>query len=109
MSACFSMLKNAGFLLEQPSNRKGVVQDLMNIYIAVGVLLVCSSQFGCSKRDAEQDSQKAAAEAKARSEAARKEMDTLPKQFQSPDYFKKNDLKKKSESAASDAHSPPAK
>jgi len=37
---------------------------------------------GCADREAE---------AKARAEAARKEMDALPKTFQTRDYFKKNE------------------
>ena len=34
-------------------------------------------------------------EAQARAEAARKEMEALPKTFQTPDYFKKNEPEKK--------------
>ncbi len=44
---------------------------------------------GCADREAE---------AKARAEAARKEMDALPKTFETPDYYKKNEPEKKPES-----------
>lgn len=45
----------------------------------------------CSDRRAEERRLKEEAEAKARSDAARKEMDTLPKAFKSRDIFKKNE------------------
>lgn len=54
---------------------------------------------GCTDREAEARRVKEEAEAKARAEAARKEMDALPKTFQTPDYFKKNQPEKKSEPA----------
>jgi hypothetical protein len=44
----------------------------------------------CTDREAEARRAKEEAEAKARAAAARKEMDALPKTFQSRDYFKKN-------------------
>jgi hypothetical protein len=50
-------------------------------------ILLCSA---CSDQRAEQKA-KEDAEAKARAEAARKEMDTLPKTFKSRDIFKKNE------------------
>ncbi len=50
-------------------------------------ILLCSA---CSDQRAAQKA-KEDAEAKARAEAARKEMDTLPKTFKSRDIFKKNE------------------
>ena len=52
---------------------------------------------GCVDREAEAKRARQEAEAKARAEAARKEMDKLPKVFQTPDYFKKNEPKQKQE------------
>lgn len=46
---------------------------------------------GCSKDSAKSEKARADAEAKARAEASRKEMETLPKVFRTPDYFKKNE------------------
>ena len=54
---------------------------------------------GCTDREAEARRAKEDADAKARAEAARKEMDALPKAFQTPDYFKKNEPAKKPASA----------
>ena len=54
---------------------------------------------GCTDREADERRIKEDADAKARAEAARKEMDTLPKAFQTPDYFKKNEPTKKPVSA----------
>ena len=55
--------------------------------LVVAVIFSCSA---CSDQRAEQKA-KEDAEAKARAEAARKEMDTLPKTFKSRDVFKKNE------------------
>lgn len=49
---------------------------------------------GCTDREAEARKAKEEADAKARAEAARKEMDTLPKTFKSRDIFKKNEPEK---------------
>jgi len=59
--------------------------------LAAFILTVAS---GCSERRAEAKSKEMDAEAKMRAEAARKEMGQLPKTFQTPDYFKKNDNSK---------------
>jgi hypothetical protein len=45
----------------------------------------------CAKEAARSEKARAETEAKARAEAARKEMETLPKVFRTPDYFKKNE------------------
>jgi hypothetical protein len=47
---------------------------------------------GCTDREAEAKRAREEAEAKARADAARKEMNALPKAFPSRDYFKKNEL-----------------
>jgi len=54
---------------------------------------------GCSDREAEARKAKEDADAKARAEAARKEMEALPKAFKSRDYFKKNEPEKKPDAA----------
>ena len=50
---------------------------------------------GCRDQEAEAPKAKEDADAKARAAAARKEMESLPKTFQTPDYFKKNEPDKK--------------
>lgn len=63
------------------------------------VLFVASFAFvGCADR-AEEEARQAqeAAETKARADAARKEMETLPKTFQSRDIFKQNEPAKQPE------------
>ena len=64
--------------------------------MSLAVLLVS----GCVDREAEARKVKAEAEAKARAEAARKEMDTMPKAFTSPPFFKLNEPEKKAEPVA---------
>jgi hypothetical protein len=66
----------------------------MKTMLMVGGLCVALLASGCTDREAEARRAREAAEAKARAEAARKEMDALPKAFQTPDYFKKNPPKK---------------
>lgn len=46
---------------------------------------------GCADREAEARRVREEAEAKARAEAARKEMETIPKVFKNRDYLKKVD------------------
>lgn len=65
---------------------------------AVGALMALLLA-GCTDREAEARRAREEAEAKARAEAARKEMEALPKAFQTPDYFKKNHPDKKAEPA----------
>ncbi|MFT3783712.1 MAG: hypothetical protein QM790_16995 [Nibricoccus sp.] len=62
---------------------------MKTMLIAGGVLLALFAT-ACTDREAEARRVKEEAEAKARAEAARKEMDALPKTFQTPDYFKRN-------------------
>jgi uncharacterized lipoprotein len=59
-----------------------------------GVIAVLLSA-GCSNREAEVRRKREEAEAKARAEAARKEMNALPKAFKSPPFFKLNEPEKK--------------
>ena len=54
---------------------------------------------GCTDRQAEARRAKEEADAKARADATRKEMDALPKAFKSRDYFKKNEPDKKPDPA----------
>ena len=68
----------------------------MKTLLAVGLLVVLFA-CGCRDREDEASRKREDAEAKARAETARKEMDALPKAFQTPDYFKKNQPEKKAE------------
>ncbi len=58
----------------------------MGVFLIALLLLV-----GCVDREAEARRAREEAEAKARAEAARKEMNALPKAFKSPDFFKLNE------------------
>jgi len=71
----------------------------MKTRLLIGLALVVLLAFGCTDREAEARRVREDAEAKARAEAARKEMEALPKTFKSRDYFKKNEPEKKSEPA----------
>ncbi len=67
----------------------------MKAVLFAGVLTAVSAAvMGCSDREAAARRAREEAEAKARAEAARKEMDTLPKTFKSRDIFKKNEPEK---------------
>lgn len=56
------------------------------------LVIVLASACSEAKRDAEKAKEDASA--KARADAARKEMETLPKAFSTPDYYKKNEPSK---------------
>ncbi len=60
----------------------------------------------CTDHQAEARRAKEEADAKARAAATRKEMDALPKTFQTPDYFKKTDKKAKPAQAPEPASKP---
>lgn len=62
-----------------------------------GVVLLVLLSVGCADREREARRAKEEAEAKVQSEAARKEMDALPKAFKSAPFFKLNESGKKSE------------
>ena len=70
--------------------------------LASSVLL--SALSGCFDLDAHNRREREAQEAKARAEAARKEMEIVPKAFQTPDYFRVNQPAK-----AGDTQPPPGK
>lgn len=64
----------------------------MKTRLTVGVVLIALSMLvGCVDREAEARRAREDAEAKARAEAARKEMNALPKAFKSPEFFKLNE------------------
>ena len=69
-------------------------------FITGGLLMIVLS-VGCTDREAETRRVREDAEAKARAEAARKEMDALPKAFKSPPFFKLNEPEKKADPAPS--------
>lgn len=64
--------------------------------IVVGIFAALLSA-GCTDREAAARRAKEEAEAKARADAARKEMEAIPKAFKSRDYFKQNEPEKKPE------------
>ena len=68
--------------------------------LIVGISIAVLLASGCRDRGEEIRRAKEDADAKARAEAARKEMETLPKTFKSRDYFKKNEPDKKPDSPA---------
>lgn len=72
---------------------------MINKLITGGVLLVLLSA-GCTDREAEVRRAREEAETKARAEAARKEMDALPKAFKSPPFFRLNEPEKKPDASA---------
>ena len=67
----------------------------MKTRLPVGLLFAVLLAFGCRDREAEARKAKEDADGKTRAQAARKEMEALPKAFQTPDYFKKNEPEKK--------------
>ncbi len=79
------------------SGRKSSETALMKTTVVVGITLVALLATACTDHEAEARKAKAEAEAKARAAAAQKEMQALPKAFQSRDFFKKNEPEKKPE------------
>lgn len=68
----------------------------MKAVLFAGVLMAVSAAvMGCSDREAAARKAREEAEAKARADAAKREMDTLPKAFKSPQFFKLNEPEKK--------------
>ena len=67
----------------------------MKIHLIIGSGCAMLLSLGCSVHEAEAEKPKRDREAQARAEAARKEMEVLPKAFQTPDFFKKNEPEKK--------------
>lgn len=68
----------------------------MKTMLKVGAFVAVLLAVGCADREAEARKAREDAEAKARAEAARKEMEALPKAFKSRDIFKKNEPEEKS-------------
>ncbi|AHF94133.1 hypothetical protein OPIT5_06190 [Opitutaceae bacterium TAV5] len=62
----------------------------MKTILKMGSVLMALVAVGCSDREAEARKAHEEAEAKARAEAARKEMEALPKAFTSPPFFQRN-------------------
>lgn len=79
----------------------------MKTILKVGAFAAVLLAVGCADREAEARKAREDAEAKARAEAARKEMEALPKAFQTPDYFKKNEPEQKDTSAGEKQKSNP--
>lgn len=80
----------------------------MKTTLFIGALLIgLLGATGCTDREAEARKAREDAEAKALAEAARKEMHVLPKAFQTPDYFKKNEPAKPSAPAPASASETP--
>ncbi len=89
------------------SGRKSSETALMKTTVVVGITLVALLATACTDHEAEARKAKAEAEAKARAAAARREMEAVPKAFQTPDYFKKNEPEKKPEPAMEQAKQKP--
>lgn len=68
----------------------------MKIRLLIGLSLAVLLASGCTDREVEARRAKGAADATARADAARKEMEALPKAFKSPPFFKLNEPEKKS-------------
>lgn len=66
------------------------------------LIALLAATVGCSDKKAAEEKAKQDAEAKARADAAKNEMKTLPKTFQTPDYFEKNEPAKASETKKQD-------
>ena len=60
----------------------------------------------CSEQKREAEKAKEDASAKARADAAKKEMETLPKAFSTPDYYKKNEPAKAAPQPATESSVP---
>lgn len=61
---------------------------------------------GCAKNSAQAEKPREDAEAKVRAEAAKKEMETLPKVFRTPNYLKKNEPAKSEPTTPAKATTP---
>lgn len=98
MSACCNTLpKPVSHPERQLFPVRRVTKPPMKTHLFIGLSLVVLLASGCTDREAEARRAKEDADAKARAEAARKEMDAMPKAFKSRDYFKKNEPEKKPE------------
>lgn len=94
------MSRNGDWLRKKQLFAFFLVETLpMKTPLIIGISAALLIGNGCADRDIEARRTREDAEAKGRAEAARKEMDALPKAFQTPDYFKKNSATKKSDPA----------
>jgi hypothetical protein len=66
----------------------------MKPILTLNLFLIVTVCAGCADNRKETEQAKADAAAKARAEAAKKEMETLPKVFRSRDIFEKNEAEK---------------
>jgi hypothetical protein len=67
----------------------------MKSYLLITSACAMLLSLGCSVQDTGAERTKENREAQVRAEAVRKEMETLPKAFQTPDFFRKNEPEKK--------------
>lgn len=72
----------------------------MKTHLIVAISLAILLASGCSHREAEARRAKEEAQARARAEAARKEMEALPKTFRTPDYFRRNEPAKNTDATS---------
>lgn len=79
----------------------------MKTIFKIGAFVAVFLAVGCTDREAQARKAREDAEAKARADAARKEMEALPKVFQTPDYFKKNEPEKSTPPAAEEKKTNP--
>ena len=79
----------------------------MKAKLLAGGLFIVVLVSACTDREAEARRAKEEADAKARAEAARKEMDALPKAFKSEPFFKLNEPEKKPDPAPSQKKTSP--
>jgi hypothetical protein len=79
----------------------------MKTHLVIGVSLAVLLACGCTDRKAEARRAKEEADARARADAARKEMEALPKAFKSPQFFKLNEPEKKPDPAPEPKKSSP--
>jgi hypothetical protein len=71
----------------------------MKTFLLWSISFVVWTGAGCTDRDAQARKAREEPETKARAEAARREMETLPKTFPSRDVFKQNEPEKKTDAA----------
>jgi hypothetical protein len=79
----------------------------MKNFLLLGFSFVVLTGAGCTDREAQARKAREEAETKARAEASRKEMETLPKTFRSRDVFKQNEAEKKTDGAAAPSKKTP--
>ncbi len=63
----------------------------MKTSITIYLAALCLGLCGCAEQEPKANATEVSPEAAVQAEAARQVMQALPKAFQTPDYFKKND------------------